>query len=555
MTEISHDYDTRDFTNSLLDLSELATYESENNFRRCASQNDLKEVLSGWKRPGEISKLSKNSNLKKKRGVERSVTELHYGSTYPSQQAQEDYWSNSLVPNEQRAVVRRIGDEFETYPIPPWKSNIEQGTCRYIHDNGSYRTLKFMYDDRKDWYTIRKKRPEKVSTTWHHTCKRMQREMKRQLKKDIAVAERERARNSKSKSDQNSARSGTEATSGEDTARSVSRLSSEEAKNDRIGPQKLDISFSRETLVAEQKVTDMENSIQNTECHGRSILKKETRVKSTHSDGALNQVSKMKTINESEPVTPMPQYSIPSGSHMLKSVSDLFIENFSSRISALEDEIKKDSKWLRKNENELTKLQSNRAKYRDVTRPANKDGSSSVTPRGSLRTEALTSDIFSVKPMASKEAKPLDKIKSNNNKTSTQPNDIMQNEACNKNSSSTYTNTMNGINSDIEKGLTGYKTLVDNSKQTLFDTLTGKKINTHGNKKSSKGFSTPSTITLCDNSPNSGQEFSEHRVDAFRQIIVDKKAERKGTLQNIPAFLPEISGKRLEPTSISHRLL
>lgn len=561
MSDQDHNADDRDVTNALIELSEIARHVVDSKSRNVPlknAPNDWSESVKGWRPSLENpSKTTTTNNVKKKRPVERSLTELHHGNTYQGQS--DDYWSNASGLVDRKIVIRCMGDDFDTFPIPPWKSNIEQGTCRYVHDNGSYRTLKFMYDDRKEWYTMRKTRPEKVSTTWNHTCRRMQREMKRQLRKDIAHAEKEREKNS-------SSRTSLEPSSGEDTTRSKSRISFDEPKQELIIQNKHEEPKTLEPTKTEVGVTEKPTQ-KPLESHGKGIYKKETRIKSTHSDGALNQARKMKTIHESEPVTPVPQYSIPSGGQMLKSVSDLFIENFSSRISALEDEIKKDSKWLRKNENELTKIQANRPKYRETTRSNFKDsGTSSVTPRAPGKTETLTSDIFSVTPMAQKELGPLEKTGGYTLVKNKSRSNSINSESTQSDYSRSFLNKNNHVtqingfkyNSEMERNLSPLRN-VDNAQQSLFNTLTGTKINTIGSKKSSKGFSTPSTITICDNSSssaNTSHPLVDHQGDSFRNVpFIEKKPEKKVPLQNIPALLPEISGKRLEPTSVAHRLL
>lgn len=568
MSDADHHLDDRDVTSCLVDLSEISKYITGNKGKVSRnSLHDWSEAVVGWRKSIEVTLTSPNiGNVKKKKNVERSVTDIHFGNAYCNQNQGDEYWSNSSTFNEHRPSVRCVGDDFEAFPIPPWKSNIEQGTCRYVHDNGSYRTLKFMYDDRKDWYTMRKKKPEKVSTTWHHTCKRMQREMKRQLKKDIATAEKEREKHSGSKTGQRISTNSFEFTSVEDTHTSTTTLSSDEnkAEYERNSPQKLDMFTSRDRPNVDTYVSETELKPPIFEHSTKPLHKKDNRVRSTNSDGAVNQVKKMRTIPESEPVTPIPHYSLPTGSQMLKSASDLFIENFSSRISALEDEIKRDSKWLRKNENELTKIQNSRNKHRESHRCTFKD-SSNIAPRAPVRTEPLTSDIFSVKPMAQKELKPIEKIKSYTNKTNNvnQSGDYVQNETCgtfpNKNNYNTYINGIN-YNSELDRGLNSSKASADISKQALLTTLTGTKINTQSNKRTSKGFSSPSTITICDTSSNgatANQHLNEQHGDTLKQIpfVLEKKTERKGALQSIPALLPEISGKRLEPASVSHRLL
>ncbi|KAL4234773.1 hypothetical protein ACF0H5_006415 [Mactra antiquata] len=575
MTENDHNADDREVTNSLIELSEIAKHVIDSKLRNAPlknAPNDYSESVRGWRPSLENpSKPNNAGNVKKKRPVERSLTEFHHGNSFQPQP--DEYWSNASGVGERKAVVRCMGDDCDTFPIPPWKSNIEQGTCRYVHDNGSYRTLKFMYDDRKEWYTMRKTRPEKVSTTWNHACRRMQREMKRQLKKDIAQAEKEREKNS-------SSRASIDPSSGEETHRSRSRVSFEEPKQSAVTfheptqernnihtTHSVEVKNIPDTVKVEPTVID-KPPLKPIESLGKGIYKKEIRIKSTHSDGAINQGRKMKTIHESEPVTPIPQYSIPSGGQMLKSVSDLFIENFSSRISALEDEIKKDSKWLRKNENELTKIQASRTKYRDATRSNFKDsGSNSVTPRAPAKTETLTSDIFSVTPMAQKELAPLektggyssvkDKSRSNSINSENTPGDFSRG-FLNKNNHLTQLNGFK-FNSEMERNLTNLNSTVDYTKQALINTLTGTKINTIGNKKSSKGFSTPSTITICDNSSSNASPshtLTDPQGESYKNVsFVDKKHEKKVPVQSIPALLPEIAGKRLEPTSISQRLL
>ena len=499
----------RNSTVSLLGQSDLSWYADKRNVQKTIS-DDSSEAVIGWKPVVPSPKVVTNTNnvVRKKKAVDRSLTELHFGSTQHGSQ-NEDYWSNGY--SEFKAVVRCVGDDFDSFPTPHWKSNVEKGTYRYIPDNGSYRTVKLMYDDRKEWYTVRKKRPEKVSTTWHHSYKKMQREMKRQLKKDISASD-------KSDTSRSSTRNSfwdSEPNSGENSSRS------------------------------EKQVTRQENS--------KSPERPIYRVKSTKSDGAMVEKGrKMKTIHESEPSSPMPHYSIPSGAQMLKSVSDLFIENFSSRLHALEEEMNKDSKWLRKNSEDIAKIQS-RTKYRDYTKANLKENINGSTPRLPLKTETLTTDVFSVKSVGQKELKPLEKTasyKHNNHGGDFLPPNNHKSELLPAHSK---------YISDVDKTLNGYKNAIESTKESLFNTLTGTKINTQQQgKQNSKGFSSPSTITICEDKTKTNVTHSEvpHHVGVFRHTpVIDKKDKNKSQMHNMPAVLPEISGKRLEMNSISQRLL
>lgn len=551
--EMDHDLENRNITVALIEQSELARYGQSNKRGIRVTPNEWTDAVIGW--VTNISSIKTNNGaltVKKKRPVERSFTDIQFQS--PNQG--DDYWSNNSSISEIR--VRCIGDQEKTFPIPPWKSNIEQGTYRYIPDNGSYRTLKFMYDDRRDWYTIRKKHPEKVSTAWHQNCKRLQREMRRQLKKDISRAEKERGNNSARSS---STRNSVDPITGSETSRSNSFIHSKtENQSERSTPNKVDYQGVKSIPEPE---TEKVSVFTETNKHRE---RKETRVKSTHSDGAMNHLRKMKTIHEREVETshtPMPHYSIPSSGQMLKSASDLFIENFSSRISALEDEIKKDSKWLRKNENELTKIQGNRPKYREQSRANLKENghSNSTTPRSQFKTETLGCEVFSVKPMVQKELKPVEKSKSFKGDGSRESRRTPQSKGSLSNANHNTNDAM--INYSSENDSHKYPSASDNNKQALFNTLTGTKINTQNSKRPSKGFTTPSTITLCDNnSPTNtnGPPPAKH-LEPYQHILLEKKPSKREAIQSIPAIqnitalLPEISGKRLEVASVSHRLL
>ncbi|KAH3768357.1 uncharacterized protein LOC127844226 [Dreissena polymorpha] len=595
MSVNDHDIENRDTTDSLIDLSEVSKYVEEKKNTK-PPLADWAEAVIGWRSSTSLGLVlvktsSSGTNVKKKRTIDRAVTDLQYGMySNPG----DDYWCNNKQLVDLKTGVKCIGEEIETYPIPPWKSNIEHGTYRYIPDNGSYRTMKFMYDDRKEWYTIRKKYPEKVSTAWHQNCKRLQRELRRQLRKEMSKAEKENQttalNNSKgnsepvSGSDTNRSYTGNTGivkpitnSSAEQAAQSNPENSSQKAENN-IGHVVVNTGHVTNTGYVTNKITEsaqMELQQHNDGVTGihfgldycvRPVVKKETRVRSTHSDGALSQFKKLNTIRErdSEPPTPMPQSSIPSGGQLLKSLSDLFIENFSSRISALDDEIKKDSKWLRKNDNEISKLHNSRAKYREHTRHNFKDNTASnVTPRMPSKTETLASDIFSVRPVAQKELKPLEKTKgfakTSNHIHGDYPHDFpFSYNGSNNNIMKAYV-PRNNYSSDMDNGTSGNKFAVDSSKQEMLDTLTGTKINTQNNKKPSKGFSTPSTITLCDNTSTSHShgQTSDQSAEKFKQVSVqtEKKQAKREPIQNVPVLLPEISGKRMEVATVSHRLL
>lgn len=546
---VDHHTDGNDITFSLIELSEMGTYLFESNR---ANKSEWSDAMFGWKSGLNSLKLSNSiTSVKKKKVLERVVSSLHNGGLC-SNHVGDYYWSNTS--SEPKVNVRCVSDDFKEFPIPPWKSNIEQGTYRYIQDNGSYRTLKFMFDNRRDWYTIRKNYPEKVSAAWHYTCKRMQQEVRRQQWKDLTNADKERGTNQDLNS---SARSSVEPDCCDDTYASKSDTNIE-AKCDleKISPTVTKKYVQRNIKATNEPETFMLDTVI------RPLYKNEIRVESTHSGPTICPAKKMKTIHESEPVTPVLQQLMSTGSQMCKSATDLFIKNFSSRICALEDEIKKDSKWLRRNEIDLTKAQNARTKFKEMQCSIFIENCSShLSPRVS-KTEALTSSIFSVKPITQKDLKTLEKTRSYNKSAATgsQNSDIINHDtsrSLSSNSTKITHNDRTNPGSDSEQTNNNYKSSVNNSNQLFLSTLTGTKINTLINKRASKGLSTPSTITICDNSSTAAANIlAEHHSGTFKQVhVVDKKNEKKVYLQNVPpALLPEISGKRLEMTNISHRL-
>lgn len=512
-----HNADDRLHTVSLLDQSDMSWYADKRNLLTTISDG-WNEAVVGWKSIVPFPKLVTNNNnnnivVRKRKTIDRSLTDINYSSTHFGQN--DDYWSTSST--ESKAAIRCVGDDFDSFPTPHWKSNVEQGTYRYVPDNGSYRTVKLMYDDRKEWYTIRKTRPEKVSTTWHHSYKKLQREMKRQLKKDISSSERSDTSRSSTRTDTRTSQMESEPNSGENSSRSEKHVRLQDSS---LGPD-------------------------------RPLY----RVKSTKSDGAvIEKGKKMRTIHESEPCSPMSHYSLPNGAHMIKSVSDLFIENFSSRLHALEEEMNKDSKWLRKNSEDIAKLQV-RTKSKDYTKANLKENMNGIAPKLPQKSETLTTDVFSVKSMGQKELKPLEKT--NGYRQSNHAGDFLPSN----NHKSDFLPANSRYASELDKTFNGYKNVIENTKQTLFNTLTGTKIDTQTNSKQLKskgGYSSPSTITICEDRSKTHAVHTDHeQMNVFRHmpVIMEKKDRVKHPLQNTQAVLPEISGKRLEMNTISQRLL
>ncbi|KAK3605674.1 hypothetical protein CHS0354_013471 [Potamilus streckersoni] len=458
-------------TVSLLNLSDQSKYSQTSNLQHTL-KNDWSEAVSGWKPvvpyPCYVNQSTTVNGAKKRKDIDRSLTDLQ-----PTSHGRNDFANFSFSESFDSKYVRCVDDDFENLPVPPWKLNIEQGTYRYIPNSGSYRTLKFMSDDRKDWYTIRKKFPEKLSSSWHHSCKRIQREIKRQLKRDME--------------NQRKTPNGTR-------------------KNEQENSEYLN-KFEMEKLFYKQE--------------------KESRARSSQSEGA-NRL--MQTITEDEIENHTHSTSIPAGGQLIKSVSDLFIENFSSRINALEKEMRHDSRVVHKNGVEdISKIVQKQ--YRDRAKESKEN-----TPRLPYKAETLTQDIFSVKKVGHRDLNPLERVGSYRY--------VGQGDGI------PYPQTY--LSSELEKTLNSYKSSLENTKLSPFNTHTATKVI---NKRSSKTAAMPATVTISENNSfgnNQDRSAGDSSHNETKNSASNKKKAKKGPL---PGILPEISGRKMEVTPISHRLL
>ncbi|KAL3858999.1 hypothetical protein ACJMK2_009240 [Sinanodonta woodiana] len=458
-------------TASLLNLSDRSKY-SETGYLQQTLKNDWSEAVSGWKPvvpyPRYMNQSTTVNGAKKRKDIDRLLTDIQ-----PPNHGRNDFANSSLSEPVDSKSVRCVDDDFGNLPVPPWKLNIEQGTYRYIPNSGSYRTLKFMSDDRKDWYTIRKKFPEKLSSSWLHSCKRIQREIKRQLKRDMEIQRK----------------------------------------------------TPNSTRINEQENSEHLNKLEMDKLFHKQ--EQEIRARSSQSEGA-NRL--MQTITEDEIANHTHSASIPSGVLLKKSASDLFIENFSSRISALEKEMRHDSRVLHKNGVEdISKIVQKQ--YKDRMKDSKEN-----TPRLPYRAETITQDIFSVKKVGNRDLNPLERVGSYRH--------IGQGDGI------PYPQTY--PSSELEKALNSYKSSLENTKLSPFNTLTATKLI---NKRSSKIVAMPATVTVGENNSvgnNQDRSAGDSSINERKNSASSKKKPKRGPM---PGILPEISGRKMQVTPISHRLL
>lgn len=393
----------------------------------------------------------------------------------------------SYVDGEPKQVVRCVSDELEGNSYLYWKGMVEQVTFRYVPHNGYYRTMKFLSLDKREWFTVNKKQPEQVSMSWQ--SKRYQKELKRQLKRDFDSHIRKENDQPKSES-----------------------------------------SFQLEQTDKGLK------SIEKPHFESQRHRAKSTKVKSrspelSHrhqrdSDGYL--IPEIK--------------SAPLPGDLYKSRSDLYIENISLRINALEQEIENDTR-LRKPQDEIP-----RPLFRP--KPKEKGKERDTTPRP-YKKESLPEETFTSKVVGSKELKPPDKSNTASRISTAETKNSNQVTHLKYTTTGNDGENVNLPTIDLEKTLNSYKMAIETTRQSLLTTLSGKQISRR--TIASKNYNSPTTITICDN--GDGSEKS-----AIQELIRPLKGEkrvprRKESLTGVGPLLPEIAGKRIEVPTTTHRWL
>lgn len=470
-TEI-HMNENRQLTNALTRFSENSKHEDENNFKNTVNDN-WNEAVTPWKAvvshpsyyPHQVSLVIK----RKQKPVDNRVP---------------DWQRTNLVDGETKQTVRCVNDELEHGSYLYWKGMVEQVTYRYVPHNGYYRTMKFLSFDRRDWFTVNKKQPEQVSMSWQ--SKRYQKELKRQLKRDMET------HNKKDAERKESAR--------------------------------------RELLEdnSELAFIEMSEKKEYTECTRH-------RAKSTKSPNLPTRYQR----GEDGCLVPEVK-SAPLPGDLYKSRSDLYIENISLRISALEREIANDSK-LKKTQDEQIK---------PLFRPKVRENGN-VTPRP-YKKESLSDDIFTAKSVGPKELKPPEKLMPISRISTAESKSAPVTHLKYTTTSGNDATCVNLPTLDLEKTLNSYKMAIETTRQSLLNTLNGKHISRR-TTITGKNYSSPTTITICDS--GDGSEKGSSLQEFIRPLKGEKRGRNKKESVGVATLLPGISGKRLEVPPTSHRWL
>ncbi|OWF45107.1 uncharacterized protein LOC110457454 [Mizuhopecten yessoensis] len=500
MSYENHMENERDVTSSLLDFSDGSKHTDKCTFKKKLSC-DWAEAVTGWQNivpspqyvPHHVSNVIKKRKSEKLPEWQRSANSDHFAD---------------MLGENSKAGVRCVGDDFENFPVPPWKANVEQGTFRYVPNNGFYRTIKFLtFDERREWFTVTKKQPEKVSMSWQN--KRFQKELKRQLRREFSNYHHYRQRQSPSVSMHESV----ETTSENPSARSESRKSNR-------------------------------------------------RIKSTHSQSSTtSQISEPQLRPSESSIKSAPVYS-----QLQKSTSDLYIENFTHRITALEEELKRDSRIARKNQEEPLATKNNqKPKPYSVKDLAQKQREKDTTPRQAPASkEVMPKESFVIKPVGNRDLKPIEKSvpvaqysNADGDKAQHVTHQLKYTTMGGNGAVLNFPNFQNRENiaeGELDKTLHSYKVAIETTKQSLFQTLSATKIK---RRASGKGFTSPATVGACDNissnTDNVPDKVGKNGHPRGHGSTTQKEVKPHNKKGHIVGILPEIAGKRLEVPPTGHR--
>ena len=518
MTFDDHFDNDRGIVNGLVHYSEYSNAKEAGKLKRTV-QTDWSEAVEGWKNVVPFPMYDALGACVTKRRAGKSDKAVEF-----------DEWVS-----DSKVSVRCVGDEFDEIPVPAWKANVEQGTYRYVSNNGYYRTTKFLsQNEKREWYTVNKKYPEKVSMNWQN--KRFQKEIKRLLKRDFRSKVR--------------------------------------AKDDLRVRERTDMSMARVSKEKSELFGD-KNNHKESKARVQSVLSEGHRNKSPYMDFLATKSENVRR-DQAGDIIPISQ-SVPA--NLGRSTSDLFINNFTSRMNVLDRELEKDTKVRKPLENVETNKPSAMSpkpqlKEKERDESPIRDRASPRKSKDLIQQEIITvRSMLDVDRLARPELRPIEKVtpaQRFKNAESfrkahgggggfTTPTQI-------KYTTSTGSDAANlGVSSipshftiaspELEKALHSYKLAIESTKQSLLSTLSGQKNSRRGGGKNLSAISSmsaPPSIAICEPEAMSDRATK----DAFIQTKLDRHGRNHDKDKGAPFIvLPEIAGKRLEVPTTTNRWL
>lgn len=463
----NHYDNDRKYTNTLIEQSEKSN-PLDDTKQKTTVHNDWNEAVKAWKNTAPFPRYVSAppvTNVIKRQNREVNKPE---------------------EPDNNLSSVKCVGEDFDTFPVPSWKANVEQGTYRYVTNNAYYRTVKILdYRDRREWYTIHKKHPEIVSMHWQN--KRFNKELKRNLRRDLEIRFHNHNRRQQSI-----------------VGESVSDTSHKKPVNDK-GDQAVE--SSREPKV---RVTTPKS---NRECVSEHKIE-------TQDSNPLNKAS-----------------------------SDLNIDKISTRISALNEELRRDSRLRKSHE------AADIAKFFLQTKE--------ISSKSKKRDGQNTDEVMTVRSVAQRgELKPVERVTPAQRIIAAESKKSKQNQLRYTNSTGNDAATMSVpsipdnfhiASPELEKALNSYKLAIETTKQSLFNTLTGNKGQRRtGGGANKAAHSAPPSV--CENSSNGVGHSDQPTPNSVHSVSsLSGKDKASGKKSHFTGILPGISGKRLEVGPTTNR--
>lgn len=472
----NHYDNDKNYTNALIDQSDKCN-PLNNTAQKKTVHSDWNEAVSAWTNTVPFPRYVPTSAVTNV--IKRQSRDI-----------------NKIEEAEGNVSIKCVGEDFDTFPVPSWKANVEQGTYRYVTNNAYYRTVKILEcRDKRDWYTIHKKYPELVSMNWQN--KRFNKELKRSLRRDLEVKFHNHNRRQQS---------------------IMSEAVVESASN------KTPVDKSIEQVVESNRVPSVQLEAPKSKRECVTNYKYEAHQK-------------------------------PKPDTLKKSSSDLNIDKISTRINVLNEELRRDSR-LRKSQEaaDLSKLLLQN-KNKDLTSKNSqnkKDGQNtdevmtvrSIAQRGELKPVERVTPAQRILATESKKPKNnhIRYTKSTGNDAATI-------------SVPSIPDNFHIASPELEKALNSYKLAIETTKQSLFNTLTGNKSQRRTTGGSTKvTHSAPPSV--CETSSQGMSRPEPPTPDSVHCISSlsgkDKSAVKKNSFSGL---LPEIAGKRLEVGTTVNRWL
>ncbi|CAH1779510.1 unnamed protein product [Owenia fusiformis] len=567
--KISHMRNDSTIMDNLLEFSDRAIIEAEES-RNVVYYEGWSEAVIGWQYAIADPKYEAHppvahTQIKKRKG-QKSQDDFHVNYNENSQ---------SEVKDKYHVDGTR---EWPQHELPIWKANVESETYRYITNNGTYRASKANKERLEAQRLASKQRGEKLTPDQRQFQKEIQRDLKRELEN---TPEHKKSEMKKATEHSHSIPSGPvppniklDSHAAKENwqiyalMRQNRDITTPLAKGERGIPSDLPQNIEHHVQHPITKPELAQTKLSPKKFYEDTLFSKDAQKRDISEGLESMNSSKKEKIQQEELIGRLElkseSISKVGGPRVNgKSLSEKLIETFSSKISALEDEIKRDSHLFKKSSDDTNPYARGRSDQRSVNRRDTKSDTS-IHPRISY-SENNSADMFSVKQISSQNPgpvlQPLRKLTPKQRQL--QENNIAMSHIKYTTASGqmitipTFTNEDASLNVptsvleniiDMEnvRGSQGHPIDVHTSKESLNNALCVSPV-----RRVSKQIE-QSALLASGSKPIHNNQFQPVPIGGSRGNATEPILAKENLSE---ALLPQISGKRLEVTTVNHRLL